>query len=107
MKDEAEKAKPEYEAGEETISTTSEKSEMLPRVQITLSELLQRLNRNIMNALRQLRKSRGTHTRISLGEYRILDINRGFLVEPHTAVSRMEKIARELGLLQTWEEVEK
>lgn len=81
--------------------------ETLPKVQITRRALIQRLDRNLMQDLRQLRKSRGPHTRISLGDYHIPDVHHNFVVEPHTTDDRMEEIARELGLLQKWEEVAK
>lgn len=107
FKDEAEKSEAEHEAIQRMIGKTQEYMETQTKIQITVSALIQRLNRNLMGALRQLRKSRGSHTRITLGDYCMPDINHNFVVMAHTTVERMEEIARQLGLLQKWEEVEK
>jgi hypothetical protein len=107
LKDEADKAGVEYEAIQDRIGETDEYPELLSKVQITRLALIQRLDRNLMQDLRQLRKSRSPHTRISLGDYHIPDVYRNFIVKPHTTDDRMEEIARQLGILQKWEKVEK
>ena len=107
LKDEADKAGVEYEAIQNKIGETDEYPEMLSKVQITRCALIQRLDRNLTQDLRQLRKSRSPHTRISLGDYHIPNVHRNFIVKPRTTDDRMEEIARQLGILQKWENVEK
>lgn len=104
---EKQKRQKEYEAIEARFEEINGNKEKLSKVQITRLELMQRLDRNLIQGLRQLRKSRIPYTRISLGDYHIPDVHRNFVVEPRTTDDRMEEIARELGLLQKWEEVER
>jgi hypothetical protein len=73
------------------------------RLKITERALIQRLNRKLKQDGEQLRTSRSTQTEITVGRYFIVDIQRNFI---STQDVDIEKLGRELGVIQAWEEVE-
>ena len=71
------------------------------RVPVTTRAIIQRINRKLRREDKMLKKPRGAWT-YDLGDYYIVDIRRNLLddvrVDPET-------LARELGVLQDYEEV--
>src|SRR5262249_17409177 len=71
---------------------------------VTLSAVVQRLNRHIAKRDHIVRSPRGRGPRKD-GTYFIVDFNRGRIVAEGLTTAQVEKLARELGCLEAWEEV--
>lgn len=74
------------------------------RVKITERALFQRINRRLKQDNEQLRTARSTSVEQSVGQYFIVDLNRNAIT---TQYVDLEKLGRELGVIQPWEELEK
>ena len=72
------------------------------KVQITQSALIQRINRKLKPEWEQLKTARGQYDKPSLGRHYILDFNCNSIERTHV---NPEKLGRELGVIQPWEEV--
>jgi len=70
---------------------------------VSKNAVIARINRNLWHGGGVLEKSRGERVRISIGDYYVLNVNHNFIFRHHVNV---EVLARELGVLEEWEQVE-
>jgi hypothetical protein len=69
---------------------------------VSMRAVIQRINRKLAPDLEGLKTTRGGRARLELGDYYVIDFNRNFILHKDVDPERM---ARELGVLQPWEEV--
>lgn len=73
------------------------------KVPVSVRAVIQRINRKLKPDLEQLKVTRGGELlRLDLGDYYILNFNHNWIAHKHVDP---EKLGRELGVLQEWEEV--
>jgi hypothetical protein len=70
------------------------------KVLVSERALIQRINRKLKHDGEQLRRARGAQTEYSVGAYFIVDVMRNFITAQHVD---LEKLGRELEVLQGWE----
>jgi hypothetical protein len=76
--------------------------EQAAKVPVSETALLQRIKRKLAQEGEQLRATRGERWRGDLGDCYIVDKSRNTITAQHV---EPEKLGRELGVLQAWEEV--
>lgn len=74
------------------------------KMPVTMRSVIQRINRKLAREGKFLKATRGARLRSSLGNYVVIERYRGMQGIGDTKVNP-EKLARELGVLQPWEEV--
>lgn len=72
------------------------------RLKITERALMQRINRKLKQDGEQLRTARTQQVETTVGHYFIVDMNRNAIT---TQRVDLEKMGRELGVIQPWEEL--
>jgi hypothetical protein len=69
---------------------------------VSMRAVIQRINRKLSPRLEALKTTRGDRWRPELGDYYLLDLNRNCIIGKDV---NPEKMAREIGVLEPWEEV--
>ena len=72
------------------------------KVPVTTRAVVQRINRKLKDKGQQLRATRGASARSHLGDYYVIDHERNFVIDQHAILKTW---ARDLGVLQPWEEL--
>jgi hypothetical protein len=65
--------------------------------------LIQRLNRKLAKDGLTVKKTTGKQAKVEVGEFFVLDLERGFVTEKHV---ELEKFAHKHGVLAEWERME-
>jgi len=73
------------------------------RLKVNERSLIQRINRKLKEDGEQLRTARSEKVEQQVGHHFVIDIQRNFISKPHVD---LEKLGRELDVLQGWEELE-
>ena len=71
-------------------------------MRITERALLQRINRRLKQDAEQVRTARGDQAERDVGRYYIVNMKRNSIESMHV---HLEKLGRELGVMQPWEEL--
>lgn len=77
------------------------------KVPIGEKALMARVNRHLKNEQQQVRKAHGGRAIADVGEFYLLDFentNQGFVLEKDV---NLEELAKKLGVLKSWEALEK
>jgi hypothetical protein len=72
---------------------------------VSFDAVLQRLSRRLARDNRAIRSPRGRAIRSSLGDRYIVDLNTYFVVDLKLTPRRIEAMAREMNVIEPWEEV--
>lgn len=74
---------------------------------VTLRAVTQRINRRLRHDGRMLRMRRGNPQTIDFrkGPWYLVDVDRNWIVREHLNLADVEDLARELRVLEEWEEV--
>lgn len=72
------------------------------RVPVSERAILQRINRKLKSGWKQLKTGRGLLLERTIGRYYVIDIRRNCVTQQYVDV---EELARELKVLQSWEEL--
>ena len=76
-------------------------------VPVTTRAMLQRLDRRLRSKGKMLKSPRGWADRSALGDYFIVNLDSGKVADCKLTEEKLEAMARELGALRDWEEVER
>jgi hypothetical protein len=78
-----------------------------PKITVTMKSLVARLNRNrrLIDQRREIRSPLGRMNRSELGDYFLIE--RGAIVEVKLTPRQLEAMARQVGALKPWEEMER
>lgn len=81
------------------------------RARVKLRSMIDRMNRRLKGENRAIKSPRGrggdTRVRAELGNYYIVNPQSEGLLEHHVTVTDLEKLARDLGAMKPWEELER
>ncbi len=75
----------------------------LQKVKVTRRAAIQRINRKLKPDMEQLCAARGERAQLDLGDYYVVDFQRNAVMQMHVDV---EAMARQLGVLKEWEQVD-
>jgi hypothetical protein len=75
------------------------------RVPVTFNALLQRLIRRLIKDDRTIHSPKGRAERAELGSYYLVDLKKNVVVETKLTPAKLEAMARQLEVLEAWEEV--
>ena len=75
-------------------------------VPITTRAMLQRLDRKLRREGKTLKSPRGWADRSALGDYFIVNLDSGKVADCKLTEAKLEAMARKLGALRAWEEVQ-
>jgi hypothetical protein len=76
-------------------------------VPVSLRAMMQRLNRKLEEEGKALKSPRGSAERSELGDHFVIDTRRNVVVAVKLTEEKLEAMARKLGVLAQWEEVER
>jgi hypothetical protein len=78
------------------------------KMRVTERSLIARVNRKLAGKRQRLHKTKGRYNRTSsgMGVYYIVDEHRKEIVDAQMDAKRLANVARELGALAEWEEIE-
>jgi len=77
------------------------------RAAVTMRAMLQRLNRRLAKEHKMVKRPRGRGDNPHLGRFFVVDTSSKLVVDTKVSPKRLEEMARQLGCLAAWEEVER